>query len=75
MSIDFSTISAVDLQDTIETKWQAAAQKPNVLRYELKVDKERQTTGQFGFLIQVQLKFTFNPFPHSRLTVVMTPFS
>lgn len=56
MSVDFSLISAEELQDKIETTWNSAAQQPNVLRYELKVEKERQTTGEFGFLLQVDTK-------------------
>lgn len=78
MSVDFSLISAAVLQDKIESTWYAAAQKPNVLRYELKVEKERQTTGEFGFLLQVDTKIIKSSFSqiithHSFLPVKREP--
>lgn len=54
MLLDFAKISALDLQNHIESCWTAAAQKPNVLRYQLKIEQERQIEGACGFLIQVR---------------------
>lgn len=53
MAVDFCAISGEDLLVKIESTWKLAADTPNVLRYQLAIEKERQIEGAFGFLLQV----------------------
>lgn len=56
--MDFSSTYRLELQRQLELSWEKASLIPNVFRYPLRIEKERQTSGQFKFLIQVVKTFS-----------------